>query len=52
MQRFISHTKAFLLCLSAACSLQANAQYLAGRYDAAAEPQPARKWATGEEHYG
>ena len=33
MQRFFSHAKAFLLALSAACSLQANAQYLEHLYD-------------------
>ena len=33
MQRFLSHAKAFFLALSAACSLQANAQYLEHLYD-------------------
>ena len=33
MQTIFSHAKGFFLCLSAACSLQANAQYLEHIYD-------------------
>ena len=33
MQTIFTHAKGFFLCLSAACSLQANAQYLEHIYD-------------------